>query len=126
MLLSQGDASTSERILFEALEQSKGLPWRDGLRQMALLYSYTNRSADAAEWIRKAIQLCPPDAGRECAPLYTDYGDILKDLSHLNRSAEASKTEFWNCLSNGCGKVLPSFWHDNFDLHVPVFAPEKG
>ncbi|XP_022698972.1 transmembrane and TPR repeat-containing protein 1-like [Varroa jacobsoni] len=88
MLLSQGDASTSERILFEALEQSKGLPWRDGLRQMALLYSYTNRSADAAEWIRKAIQLCPPDAGRECAPLYTDYGDILKDLSHLNRSAE--------------------------------------
>lgn len=89
MLLTQGDVLASERVLQEALVQDTG-PWRDGLRQMALLYSYTNRSAEALEWIRKAIQLCPSEGSRDCAPLYADYGDILKDLSHLNRSAEVS------------------------------------
>lgn len=89
MRLAQGDASGAEQILSETLEKT-GEKWRDGLRQMALLYSYTNRSLEASVWIRKALQLCPPEGVRECAVLHADYGDILKDLSHLNRSAEVS------------------------------------
>lgn len=89
MLLSHGDTTNAEHVLTETLEKT-GEGWRDGLRQMALLCSYTNRSLEAAVWIRKALQLCPTEGVRECAPLHADYGDILKDLSHLNRSAEVS------------------------------------
>ncbi|OQR69948.1 transmembrane and TPR repeat-containing protein 1-like [Tropilaelaps mercedesae] len=108
MLLSQGDATAAERVLAETLEKT-GESWRDGLRQLALLYSYTNRSAEAAVWIRKALQLCPREGARECAILHADYGDILKDLSHLNRSAE--------CYTEAI-KLQPDLAHAHINLGV--------
>ncbi|XP_022699022.1 transmembrane and TPR repeat-containing protein 1-like [Varroa jacobsoni] len=108
MLLSRGDTTNAEHVLTETLEKT-GEGWRDGLRQMALLCSYTNRSLEAAVWIRKALQLCPTEGVRECAPLHADYGDILKDLSHLNRSAE--------CYTEAI-KLQPDLAHAHINLGV--------
>lgn len=85
MLMHVDDMDSAERVLYEAIRIDAG--FRDGLRQMALLYSFTNRTMEAEEWIRKALRLCPRGAV-ECASLHADYGDILKDMSNLNRSAE--------------------------------------
>lgn len=85
MLMQLGDMDAAEDLLQETLNRNGG--FRDGLRQLALLYSFTNRTIEASEWIQKALRLCPNGA-TECAPLLADYGDILKDMSNLNRSAE--------------------------------------
>ncbi|XP_028968291.1 protein O-mannosyl-transferase TMTC1-like [Galendromus occidentalis] len=106
MLMRLGHMDAAEEILQETLNRNAG--FRDGLRQLALLYSFTNRTMEASEWIQKAIRLCPEGAA-ECAPLHADYGDILKDMSNLNRSAE--------CYVEAI-KLQPDLSHAHINLGV--------
>ncbi|XP_028968376.1 protein O-mannosyl-transferase TMTC1 [Galendromus occidentalis] len=106
MLMQIDDMDGAERVLQQAILADAG--FRDGLRQIALLYSLTNRTMEAEEWIRKALRLCPRGA-IECASLHADYGDILKDMSNLNRSAE--------CYSEAI-KLQPHLTHAHINLGV--------
>ncbi|KAK8763592.1 hypothetical protein V5799_033799 [Amblyomma americanum] len=76
----------AEDLLLEAV--STNTSHREALHTAALLYNLTNRTAEALDYILKALALCAVD-DRSCARIHADHGDILKDMDDLDSSAQS-------------------------------------
>lgn len=86
LMMRQRSFRAAEDLLLEAV--SKNCSHREALHQTALLYNHTNRTAEALEYILRALRLCTVD-DHTCARLHAEHGDILKDLGDLSSSAES-------------------------------------
>ncbi|CAN8027898.1 unnamed protein product, partial [Ixodes persulcatus] len=86
LMMRQRSFRTAEDLLLEAVHRNGS--HREALHQTALLYNHTNRTAEALDFILRALRLCAVD-DRSCARLHAEHGDILKDLDDLSSSAES-------------------------------------
>ncbi|CAN7937705.1 unnamed protein product, partial [Ixodes hexagonus] len=117
LMMRQRSFRTAEDLLLEAVHRNAS--HREALHQTALLYNHTNRTAEALDYILRALRLCAVD-DRSCARLHAEHGDILKDLDDLSSSAEArTHSSALHCFSYLIAiRLDPELAHAHLNLAV--------
>lgn len=86
LLLHQRSYSEAEKLLLLLSEAENRN--REVYHQLAILYSHTNQTAEALDYILKALTLCSAD-DRSCASLHAEHADILKDINDMDAAVKS-------------------------------------
>ncbi|XP_023219391.1 transmembrane and TPR repeat-containing protein 1-like [Centruroides sculpturatus] len=86
LLLHQRSYSEAEKLLLRLSEAENRN--REVYHQLAILYSHTNQTAEALDYILKALTLCSAD-DRSCASLHAEHADILKDINDMDAAVKS-------------------------------------